>query len=474
MAGLTDILCGLVAGTILACDPPKPPPAPPARLDDRLYNVKPIERPEPRPVSPGKLSAAERIVFGRVKVGDPTARQRVSLANVGGSDLNLTTVELAGSDSFTLEGGCGALRPGKTCVVTVGFRPMSAGLKDGALLIGVAGTFQRIALEGEGVSPPPPPPPKPVVQAPPQPPAAPKGPSPSDRARLMAAMQTMNTVMGRPVDVAPGPAAELNPGSPLGSLGEQAEEKRLREAAYPGARVTGKFDGLVSTLPLQRCRIIQSVKPIPVVLDTTIKSQIGGKFIGHVAQDVYGEDGRLVLLPGGSDIEGEYKPLGKQGDDRLQASVVRVIRPDGASIDVRTTQTFDLAGSVGVVGEVDNRLLERFGTVVGATGISALVAIASSSGGGTATGTSELEAAGDAINQNLAQVAADALRNGVNLAPRVTVDKGTLLTVYPAKDWYFPNPTTIQELNEKDRNLSYDCTEPLFTPSRGIRQNRKG
>lgn len=473
MAGLTDILCGLVAGTILACDPPKPAPPPPARLDDRLYNVRPVERPEPREAAPGKLSAAERIAFGRVKVGDPAVKQRASLANVGGSDLILTTLELSGSDSFTLEGGCGALAPGKACVVTVGFRPETPGLKDGALLIGVGGTFQRVALAGEGVAPPPPPAPKPAVQAPPPPPPAPKGPSDADRARLMAAMQTLEAVMRRPVDVAPGPAASGSSGVPLAGLDRKAEELRLREVAYPGARETGKFDGLVSTLPLQRCRIIQSVKPIPVVLDTTIKSQIGGKFIGHVAQDVYGEDGRLVLLPGGSDIEGEYKPLGKQGDDRLQASVVRVIRPDGASIDVKTTQTFDLAGSVGVVGEVDNRLLERFGTVVGATGISALVAIASSSGG-SSSGTSELEAAGDAINQNLAQVAADALRNGVNLAPRVTVDKGTLLTIYPAKDWYFPNPTTIQELNEKDRNLSYDCTEPLFTPSRGIRQNPKG
>jgi hypothetical protein len=75
------------------------------------------------------------------------------------------------------------------------------------------------------------------------------------------------------------------------------------------------------------------------------------------------------------------------------------------------------------------------------------------------------------LNQSLGQVTAEALRNAANLAPRVTVAKGTLVHAIPGRQWYFPNAYRIVELNGPAPTLTFECSGDFFRDLRGIAQN---
>jgi hypothetical protein len=82
-----------------------------------------------------------------------------------------------------------------------------------------------------------------------------------------------------------------------------------------------------------------------------------------------------------------------------------------------------------------------------------------------------LSAAGQSINQNIAQIVAEELRNATNRKRRIRAKKGTLIHIKPTKHWYFPNPYQIVEVEPKDARLTYTCSDGAFKSSEGRKQN---
>ncbi len=205
------------------------------------------------------------------------------------------------------------------------------------------------------------------------------------------------------------------------------------------------FAPTISTLPVDRSRLVTADKYIPAVLENTINSQLpGGRIVGVVENHVYGGDGRYVLLPAGSRAIGVYESLGRQGDTRLKASFVRVMRPDGAAIAIEGDPAADAMGRLGLIGDVDNRYFDRFAgplliSLINAVGTYATApeTIISSDGVGNVT-TSQTLSAEEQAYQNFATdlsfVSQRLVEENLNLAPIITVPGGTRFYIMPTRD----------------------------------------
>jgi len=278
-----------------------------------------------------------------------------------------------------------------------------------------------------------PPPPAPVAYDPPKPlpppPAAPPpappvlvapafdDPGPALRAAEIQALLARRQQARSQIALAAPPAPEPAPAP--------APAWRLQDKDY--AR-----DGLErdeSTLPVDRHRVITADRYITAILENAINSQVPGRFIALVERNIYGADGRLALLPKGSRIICAYESLAKVGDTRLRSTCARALRPDGASILLTEAEAADQVARTGLIGEVDNRVWERYG---GAFIISAVSALASL--GSAASDNRQLQGGALALSQNLGQATAQLLEQTVDLAPVVTVAAGSRIQIIPAAD----------------------------------------
>lgn len=193
-----------------------------------------------------------------------------------------------------------------------------------------------------------------------------------------------------------------------------------------------------SGLPVNRTRILTADRVITAVLRNQIVSQNPGLIDAIVDANVYGADNREILIPKGSIVLGRYQSLSKQGDSRLDVAWYRIIRPDGAHILMGDDDPFiaqDLVGSTGLIGDVDNRIWDRYGAAAVTTLLSAVASTAVS--GSSSSGVSN---AGNAMSLQLAQVTAKVLDQQINLAPIITVPAGSLINIRPTRDVFLREP----------------------------------
>ena len=102
------------------------------------------------------------LTFVSTKIGTAAASQSVTLTNTGNAGLSLTgtgrgiSFAGAGEASYSQNNTCGtAVGVGKSCTITVTFKPTAGGTLLATVLIGdnAGGTPQRIALSGTGTGP---------------------------------------------------------------------------------------------------------------------------------------------------------------------------------------------------------------------------------------------------------------------------------------------------------------------------------
>ncbi len=162
---------------------------------------------------------------------------------------------------------------------------------------------------------------------------------------------------------------------------------------------------------------------IPAILETAINTDVPGYVRAVVSQDVRSFDGTRVLIPRSSRLIGQYQSGVQQGQKRAYVIWTRLIRPDGASVNIASPAVaFD--GTTGLPGEVDNHFFRRFGSSMLLSVIGGLGAIAS---GGTSVvlGGAGQSAAGIAAQQD------------GQIGPTIRVSMGEPLRVIVARDLDF-------------------------------------
>lgn len=102
---------------------------------------------------------------------------------------------------------------------------------------------------------------------------------------------------------------------------------------------------------------------IAAVLETALDSTRAGFARAIISRDVFSFDGSRVLIPRGSRLVGEYKSDFAPGQKRAQVQWQRLMRPDGAFINLDSPAS-DPLGRAGVGGKVDTHFFERFGGAI--------------------------------------------------------------------------------------------------------------
>jgi type IV secretion system protein VirB10 len=293
----------------------------------------------------------------------------------------------------------------------------------------------------------PPPSPPPVVEAPqivrvpdPVPPASPppaaiasmprfEDPAPMLRAlaartlRAERQQTAMTSVLGSlPAPVQPGPIEA---------------HWRLKDPDYQ--QRDPKWSEDRSTLPVDRYRVITADRYIGAVLENAVNSQIPGRIIAVVERSMFGADGRMPLLPKGTRIICDYKNLAKAGESRLPVTCARALRPDGASIQLTDAQGADQMARTGLIGDVDLRVWERYGSAFIVAAISALA-----SAGSQVSSNQTVSQGGNALSQNLGEITAKVLEQTVDLAPIVSVPAASRIQIIPRTDIWIREPEPIQ------------------------------
>jgi type IV secretory pathway VirB10-like protein len=187
-----------------------------------------------------------------------------------------------------------------------------------------------------------------------------------------------------------------------------------------GGEVSAKHLGDLSTT------IIQG-EVIPAVLDTALNSDLPGYARATVTRDVRGFDGSSILVPSGSRLIGQYRSGVALGQSRAFLIWTRLIRPDGASIDLAAPAT-DGLGRGGLTGEVDHHFLERFGGGI----LLSLLNI----GANAITDSSDTNIV-IASGQSGNGAAGAAMNSSASIGPTVKVPQGTPVRVFVNQDLDF-------------------------------------
>ena len=218
--------------------------------------------------------------------------------------------------------------------------------------------------------------------------------------------------------------------------GQAAGNTQVALAGADARLPNGEQAGPTSAQPLSHAdTLMQRGTYIRCVLETRIVSDVPGFTTCLVAEPVYSFNGHTLLLPKGSKLLGAYnhKPVG----DRMEVVWDRIITPTGIDVNMKNPGMDNLGGA-GLPGHYDAHWGQR---VTSALLISLLSDAFkyeaaehgpknSTIGNGFVTQTPfESNTA-----QTVQQLADQAVREAANRRPTVTINQGTVIYVYVAKD----------------------------------------
>lgn len=163
-------------------------------------------------------------------------------------------------------------------------------------------------------------------------------------------------------------------------------------------------------------------KSIPAVLETPVNTDQPGVVRAVVAEDVYGDDGRFVLLPRGSKLVGEFRAGSSRGSSRVFVIWHRAQRADGVDVLIESPGA-DALGTAGIAAEKDTHFFERFGAAI-------LLSMIES------YGRSQNDSV-QVYSQDLSQASSIALRDSTNIPATLHADQGQRLSVLLTRDLVF-------------------------------------
>lgn len=167
------------------------------------------------------------------------------------------------------------------------------------------------------------------------------------------------------------------------------------------------------------------------ILETAIQSDLPGMVRAITSENVYSFDGSNLLIPKGTRLVGQYRSGTRRAQSRVFVIWSRLIRPDGASINIGSIGT-DSLGRSGLAGDVDTHFMERFGSSIllsmidGA--LSAIVDSVDDSNG------AEVSLNG---SDDFSRSSEIALENSIGIKPTIHIDQGTRIKIFVGRDLDF-------------------------------------
>jgi type IV secretion system protein VirB10 len=263
-------------------------------------------------------------------------------------------------------------------------------------------------------------------------PAAAGGPAPT--AVPAAAPVAYQTALERRL-AGPAFAGMAEPMTPVSSNTGQPTGVADSTAALTGLLTPTVLQAArASELPTQRLLLAKGAF-IDCTLETAIDSSLPGMTTCITATDTFSVDGKVVLLERGSKLVGETRGQVQQGSARLFVLWTEARTPTGVIVPLASPGT-DALGRSGLDGEVDRHFWQRFGAAIFISLVDGAAQAAQRTGG---SGTVIYD------SSSSRDVATEALRGTIGIAPTITKHQGDRIQILVARDLDFRQVYQLQE-----------------------------
>ncbi len=175
--------------------------------------------------------------------------------------------------------------------------------------------------------------------------------------------------------------------------------------------------------------IVQAGSIIPAALITGIRSDLPGQITAQVTVNVYDSiTGRILLIPQGARLIGEYDSEVAAGQTRVLLAWDRLLLPDGRSIILERQPGTDATGFAGL----QDRVNQHWGNLLKAAAISTLLGVSAELGADSEDNLTRALRRGsqDTINQTGQQI----VRRQTGVQPTLTIRPGHPLRVVLTRD----------------------------------------
>lgn len=181
---------------------------------------------------------------------------------------------------------------------------------------------------------------------------------------------------------------------------------------------------------------------MPATLITGINSDLPGKIVAQISQNVYDTaTGRHLLIPQGTKIWGTYSSQVAFGQSRVLVGWNRLIFPDGKTLDIGEMPGATGAGYSGFEDKVNNHYFRLFGAAFMMSAVTAGITWSQDRNeDNDDDGTSASEAMSEALGQQLGQTASQLIQRHLNVAPTLEIRPGFRFNVIVTKDMVFNRP----------------------------------
>jgi type IV secretion system protein VirB10 len=243
---------------------------------------------------------------------------------------------------------------------------------------------------------------------------------------------------------------------PAGATTPQAfAESPMLSAGLPGmAQLMGALQAPATTSGAAAGNLPTSLRPTPTpavaaqilptrrmllpkgaFIDCTLETAIDSTYEGMTtcigASDVYGADGKVVLLERGTKYVGEQRGTPRQGQGRVFVVWNEARTPAGVVVQLASPGTDEL-GRNGLPGHVDTHFWDRFGSAILISVIDGTMqAIAAHQQSGTNVGSGGGVVLGP---QGSRDVITEVLRSTVSIPPTVIKNQGERIQILVARD----------------------------------------
>lgn len=180
----------------------------------------------------------------------------------------------------------------------------------------------------------------------------------------------------------------------------------------------------------EAANVLQAGAVIPAALITGIRSDLPGEITAQVTQNVYDSPtGRLLLIPQGSRLIGQYDNGVGFGQRRVLLAWTRLIFPNGRSIVLERQPGADAQGFSGLEDGVDY----HWGSIFKAAALSTILSVGAQAGS-TNSENNLAQAIRTGASNSVSQAGQQIVARELNIAPTLTIRPGFPVRVMVTHD----------------------------------------
>jgi type IV secretion system protein TrbI len=204
-----------------------------------------------------------------------------------------------------------------------------------------------------------------------------------------------------------------------------------RATAEPARSVRPVSTGPISSVgPLHR--LLEGTL-IETVLTHRVEGSAAAPVNCLVTSPVYSHDGQYVLIPAGSRVLGETRPVQSFGETRLAVAFNRLVFPDGSSRRLDQFAALNDIGETGLRDQVNQHYRSTFGASAAVGLLTGFAQYLGSRGVAAGDGDRTVVIGGN-VGDATTQATAQTMNRFLNRLPTVTIREGHRVKVYVTAD----------------------------------------